>query len=345
MLKLTVGFSRNPRVEPLVDGTVKPQNIDLQFVLHPIAELFYRNLKFDEFDVSEMSLSAYLNVIERRDGSKWQWSGLPVFPSRAFHVWQDLFVNTDAKINHPGDLKGKRIGVPDYLVTAVVWMRIMLKELYGIKAEDNVWYLGRTKEFSHAAMFGLDQNPPPGVSINWLTEEQSLDVMLARGELDAAYGFAPRLDPALRDFRRIDRYGETPISGNPRIRKFLPDQGRQIISEYCRKTGILPANHFMFVQNRILEQHPWVALELYKAFQRAKEVAYERARRSRSTYLFFEGEDYKNQSETFGADPYPFGLKENRNMLEILFRCYHEERLTEKLARVEDIFFRTTLDT
>ena len=132
MLKLTVGFSRNPRVEPLVDGTVKPQNIDLQFVLHPIAELFYRNLKFDEFDVSEMSLSAYLNVIERRDGSKWQWSGLPVFLLQA-SIWLNLMVNEQANIHDLGDLKGKRFGVTDYLMKAAILRSIFIGDLYGLE--------------------------------------------------------------------------------------------------------------------------------------------------------------------------------------------------------------------
>lgn len=345
MVKLTLGFARNLRTEPLVDGSVQPQNIELDCVMCPIGELFYRNLEYDEFDVSEMSLSAFVMAGERGETSRWQWSGLPVFLSKAFHVWEDLFVRTGAGIQHPGDLKGKRVGVPDYLITAVIWMRIFLKELYGIRPGDITWYLGRTKEFSHTALFGLDENPPPGVSLHWLAEEQSFDVMLDRGELDAAYGFFPRIASAAPPFRRLDRYGGTPISGNPRIRKFLPDGGREIITEFYRRTGVLPANHFFFVQNRILEQHPWVALELYKAFERSKETAYERAQRLRSTYLLFEGQDRQIQEETFGPDIYPLGLRANRKMLELLFRACHEEGLTKELAIPEDVLYRTTWAT
>ena len=144
-LRLTMAFTDNPRVQPLKDGTVKPENIDLEFVTVDAGTLFYRNLKYDEFDASEMSISETLLAIERRDGTRWDWSALPVFLSRG-HVWPTLYVNTASGIEHLGDLKGKRIGVPDYDMTAALWFRATLKDLHGIEARDNVWYNGRTRE-------------------------------------------------------------------------------------------------------------------------------------------------------------------------------------------------------
>ena len=140
-LRLTMAFYDNPRVQPLKDGTVKPQNIDLECITLDPSALFQRNLLYDEFDVSEMSISETLLAIERRDGSKWDWSALPVFLSRG-HVWPTLYVNTASGIASLADLKGKRIGVPDYDMTAALWFRITLKDLYGIEARDNVWYNG-----------------------------------------------------------------------------------------------------------------------------------------------------------------------------------------------------------
>ena len=344
MVNLTVAVTRNPRFEPLIDGTVKPKNINLEFLVTTPPELFYRNLKYDEFDIFEMSISEFIITRERSDGSRWQWSGLPVFPTKAL-VWLGLYVNTNAGVNHLGDLKGKRVGVPDYVMTAALWFRAFLKELYGVKPEGVSWFVGRAKQFSHGAILGLDKTPPPGVSLTWLEEDQTFDVMLDRGELDAAYGFVPRHDPKIQTFGNIDRYGGTSFEGNPRMRKLFADGGRQLVQDFYRKTGVVPANHMVAVQNRILEKHPWVALELVKAFREAKQAAYERAKRWRAAYLLFEGEDHKKQAAEFGEDPFPFGIRENRKMLELLFRNSHEDGLTRKLARVEDVFYPTTLDT
>lgn len=344
MLNLTVAFSKNPRTEPLADGTVRPQDIDLKFVLIPPTELFYRNLKYDEFDVFEMSISEFLMTKEREETARWKWVGLPVFLSKAF-MFLNLYVNRESRLEKLADFKGKRVGVPDYPMTSALWLRIMLQELYGIKPVDMTWYNGRTRKFSHGAQLGLDKNPPPGISLRWLTEEQTFDVMLAGGDLDVAYGFIPPTDPQMKGAMNIDRYGGIPLGEDSKLRKLLPDNGHEVITDYFRKTGVLPANHMVAVQRRIVDEHPWVALELYKAFQNSKQAAYDRAKLLSSTYLLFEGEDVKNQAQTFGDDPFPLGVEKNGKMLEILFRASHSEGLTKTLKRPEDVFYRSTLDT
>src|SRR5688572_7707150 len=131
MLKLKFITALNPRLRPLIDGTVKPENIDLEFVLSPPSELFYHNLSDDDFDVSEMSMSECLIVKERNEPGKWKWSALPVFLSKAF-MWFSLTVNTGSRIERGEDFKGRRVAIPDYPMTAALWMRIMFKELFGI---------------------------------------------------------------------------------------------------------------------------------------------------------------------------------------------------------------------
>ena len=350
-LKLKVAFSDNPRVQPLKDGKVRPENIDLEVVTIPPNILFYQNLANGlEFDASEMSISETLLAKERNDTlgkGKWNWTPIPVFMSRG-QFWAGLYVNTSSGIDHFRDLKGKRIGVNDYIMTAALWFRVTLKELYGIEAWDNIWYNCRSKELSHAGEMGFHlegYGVVNGVTHHWLTADQTADVMLDRGELDAI--FPPEMSEGITAGKPtvIDRYGGTPMTGNPRIRRLVNDQGKAIISEFFRRTGCYHANHHLIVKNSILRENPWVAMELYKAFQRSKEVAYERARKAQSAYLYFEGNDWKEQTAVFGEDPYPLGLRAMRKTVERAIQGSLEQGLIRKPIKIEDLYFHTTLDT
>jgi 4,5-dihydroxyphthalate decarboxylase len=343
-IRLTIAFSDNPRVQPLKDGTVKPQGIDLDFVTLDPSELFLRNLLYDEFDVFEMSISETLLALERGDSSKWDWSALPVFLSRGHH-WPNLYVNTAAGIAGLGDLRGKRIGVPDYDMTAALWFRITLKELYGIEAADNVWFNGRTRALSHGGALGLDHAGPRGIEHHWLTADQTLDRMLDAGEIDACTAIRPAARVSSGDGTVVDRWGGTPIDGNPRLKKLLPDNGKATVFEFYRKTGCFQANHHVVVQNRVLAEHPWVALELYDAFRRSKEMAYERARRAAQTLVYFPGGDVAEQRGVIGDDPYPLGLGAMRPTVERAIRGSVEQGLLTRPLPLDRIYFRTTLKT
>src|SRR6202007_2353132 len=243
------------------------------------------------------------------------------------------------------DLKGKRIGVPDYDMTAALWFRIVLKDLYGIGAKDNVWFNGRTKELSHGGALGLDKMGPVGVTHHWLTVDQTLDVMLDRREIDACTATRPSNRVTAGDRTVIDRWGGTPIAGNPRLRKLLADDGKAVVFEYYRRTGFFQANHHVIVQNRILREHPWVALELFDAFKRSKEIAYDRARRHAAAYFYFPGKDREEQVAVFGEDPYPIGLRAMGKNVERAVRGSLEQGLLTKSLALEDIYYRTTLNT
>jgi 4,5-dihydroxyphthalate decarboxylase len=343
-LRLTIAFSDNPRLDPLRDGTVKPQNIELGFVTLEPGTLFFRNLVYDEFDVSEMSISETLLARERSDGKKWDWSALPVFLSRGHH-WPNLYVNAASGIAGLGDIKGKRIGVPDYEMTAALWFRITLKELYGIEARDNVWFNGRTKELSHAGALGLDKAGPAGVEHHFLSAEQTLDVMLDRGEIDACTAIRPQSRVTAGDRTVIDRWGGTEIRGNPRLRKLLDDDGKGVVFEFYRKTGCFQANHHVIVQNRILREHPWVALELYHAFRRSKEIAFERARRYETTRAYFPGRDFAEQHAAICGDPYPLCLGAMARNIERAIAGSVEQGLLTRPLALDEIYYRTTLKT
>src|SRR6266496_2043385 len=343
MLNLKVGVTKNPRFEPLIDGSIKPTKVDLDIVVTTPPELFFRNLKNDEFDVFEMSLSEYLITREQAKDNRWQWSPLPIFPAKAF-VWLGYFVNTASGIAGLGDFRGKRIGVPDYVMTAALWMRVFLRELHNIQPDEISWFIGRIPELSHGGVLGVDTRPPAGVDITWLTAAQSFDIMLDRGEIDAAYGFAPRHDPKLFKLN-IDRYGGTLLDGNPRLRKLFADGGRAVVEAFFNKTGLVPANHVIVAQRRLLDDNPWLAGELYKIFSESKQAAYERSNFAGPAYLYFESNERKTQAATFGDDPFPFGISKNQKMLEMLFRNSHAEGLTRNLARIEDVFHPALLHT
>jgi len=343
MLNLKIAVTKNPRFEPLVDGSVKSDQCHLDITVTTPPELFYRNLKNDEFDVFEMSLSEYLITREKAAGNRWQWRALPIFPAKAF-VWLGLYVNTSSGIRSLADLRGKRVGVPDYVMTAALWFRVFLRELYGIEPREVSWFIGRTKDLSHGGLLNADNEPPPQVSTTWLTAEQTFDVMLDRGEIDIAYGFAPRHDPKLFSLN-IDRYGGTPLEGNPRIAKLFTDGGCAVVKAFFQKTGIVPANHVIVAQRRLLEEHPWLGAEVLQLFTRSKQTAYERNNFGAPAYLYFDAMNRAEQAALYGDDPFPFGIEKNRHMLETLFRSSHEQGLTRKLARIEDVFHHSLLDT
>ena len=344
MLNVKLGVTKNPRFEPLINGTVKSAKLNLDIVVTTPPELFYRNLKNDEFDVFEMSLSEYLITREQAKGERWQWSALPIFPAKAF-VWLGLFINTGAGIHNLADLRGKRVGVPDYVMTAALWFRAFLRELHNIQPKEISWFIGRTKDLSHGGELGMDSKSPPGVSLRWLTTAETFDVMLDKGEIDAAYGFAPRHDKRLQSIDNIDRYGGTPLEGNPRLGKLFSDGGRETVEAFFQKTGVVPANHVIVAQRRLLEQHDWLTGELFKIFSESKLAAYEKDNFASPSYLYFESNDRAQQTSAFGTDPFPFGVKQNRKMLEMLFRNSHAEGLTQKLATIEEVFFPALLDS
>jgi len=343
MLNLKLGVTKNPRFEPLIDGSVKSDKLNMNIHVTTPPELFFKNLKNDEFDVFEMSLSEFLITREQAKGDRWQWQALPIFPAKAF-VWMTLFINTGAGIQTLCDLKGKRVGIPDYVMTAGLWFRVILKELCAIQPNEISWYIGRVQDLSHGGLLGMDTRPPAGVSTTWLTAAQTFDVMLDKGEIDAAYGFAPRHDPKLMTLN-IDRYGGTPLEDNPRLRKMFADGGLSIVEAFHKKTGIVPANHVIVAQRRLLEQQPWLPNEIVRLFSESKRIAYERGNFGSPAYLYFDDSDRTRQEKMVGNDPFPFGIKSNRQMLETLFRHSHEEGLTQRLAKIEEVFFPGLLDT
>jgi 4,5-dihydroxyphthalate decarboxylase len=291
----------------------------------------------------EMSIACALMAMERSDGARWNWKALPVFLSKSF-LFIHLYAHAASGIRSLADLKGKKVGAPDYPMDAILWLCIMLKELHGVEIKDIAWYNGRAKRVSHGAVLSLDKEPPEGIHLEWIPETDTLDLMLDRNELDAAL-LIPSSFQRIGDFETIDRYGGVPVLSNPKFVNLFKDRGRAVVTEYFRRTGVIPPNHIIVVKEKLLREHPWVALELYKAFRRSKEVAYERARELRSTVLLFGGNDLEEQAATFGEDPYPLGIRANRKMFDIAVQGCLSQGLIKKKLSAEEVFHSTTLDT
>jgi 4,5-dihydroxyphthalate decarboxylase len=318
-LELSLSINQYDRVAPLLTGEVKAHGITLNF--YPLAgpDIFYRQLKFSQFDVSEMSFSSFLMGRERG----WKYRALPVFNHREYE-YTKLLVRKDSGVERPEDLKGKRIGTGDYQQTAAVWFRGQLQHEFGVKPTDMEWFMARSQRYSHAGALG-GLKLPTGLKLSYATKD--LGTMLLNGELDVAhYQFGASIDRA-----------KTDVSGHPNLRYLFPDRKTEA-ARYYKKHGFFPAHHLTVVRESILEQYPWVAISLFEAFERAKALAMERTRSPRLSLVLFGTEILREQDQTFSPDPYVYGIKANAKMIDTLLTYSVEQGLTERKQPLEELF-------
>lgn len=327
-LQLGIALSSNDRTRPIIDGSVRPDGIDLvPTVLHP-SEMFWRQLHFAEFDVSEMSLSSLLIDIAHGDS---QWAALPVFTSRSF-FHTGAWIRVDRGIDRPEQLSGKRLGVPEYQQTAALWARGVLQHEFGVHAKDIEWHMERTEERSHGGATGFQ--PPAGIQLNRIPPEKSIGSMLLSGELDGTLLYIP-------DNNLVDRSRED-LHSSSKVRLLFPDPAAESV-RYYQKTGIFHINHGMVVRRSILEQHPWVALNIFNAMRRAKETVIARTKELTEVYFrlgLFPAETRK----ALAVDPYAYGVKSNRDILETITQYSFEQGLTPRKLALDEVFAPSTLD-
>ena len=327
-LQLSITLTANPRTRPILDGTVTPEGIDLiPTVLHP-SEMFWRQLRFADFDASELSFSSLM--IAKSKGDE-RWVGLPVFTTRHFfQTW--ALVRRDAGIESPADLKGKRVGVPDYQQTAALWSRGILQHEWGVAPKDMEFWMERVPSLSHGGATGF--KPPPGVTIHQIPLEKNIGTMMLSGELDATLHYtvnANLVDRATADLRN-----------HPDIRPLFPDPFAEG-ARYFRKTGIYPINHGMAIRKEIVDRHPWVVLNLYKAFERASDIA-DKQRIEHVEYHLAAGLLATEAGQALRTPLVRHGIKANRNVLETITQYVHEQGLTERRVALEEIFAPSTMD-
>jgi len=336
MSELTLSFisNFNERVEPLMNGTIKADGIDLIPTYSHPSETFWRQLKFQEFQVGEMSMSSYL--IARSRGV--DMIAIPVFPSRRFfHAEQSYHV--DSGVKEPGDLVGKRIGVGEYQQTAALWARGVLDHDFGVSQYKVDWYMERTDELSHGGATGF--TPPPGISFHRIPAEKSLASMLVNHEIDAA----PIAGHLSRAFNVIDRSTHIRASEGDwsKVKPLFPDQIAEA-KRFFSKYGFVPVNHTYTIRGDVYRAHPEVAVKLYDAFVEAKAYAIETLPECIPAALVFGPEYLAMTQEILGHDPFPYGVKANLAMLDTVTSYSHEQGLTLRKMKVEELFAKETLD-
>jgi 4,5-dihydroxyphthalate decarboxylase len=338
-LQINACMSRNSMTAPLLSGQIVPEAVEWAVsAIHP-SEMFWRQLKFGDFDVSEMSLSSLSIAASqgRRD-----WIAIPVFTSRRF-FHTGIVVRGDAGIETPADLIGKRVGVPEYQQTAALWSRGALQHEFGVSAEQLHWFMERPPAKSHGGSTAF--TPPPGVELEYIPPTTSMGEMLSRRELDAALVF-------IADRNLVDRTrpGATALSD---LRTLFPDPVAEGV-RYYRATGLLPVNHTVVIRASLLEKQPWLALNIYSAFVAAKEAAIAEVVGAPGFGLRDDGPlapwvqlgaiapDVPGQVRS--VDALPYGIQGQRHVLDTLETYLVEQGLVKTKVQVDDLFAPSTLD-
>lgn len=325
----------NELIEPLLKGVIEAEGVELVATRSIGAVTFWRQLKFQEFDVAAMSIASY--VMAKMRGVNIDLVAIPIFPSRRFMQTQ-LSYHVDSGIRRAEDLTGKRIGVEEYQQSASVWARGILEHDFGVSQYKVHWYMERDEEFSHGGATGF--TPPAGISFQRVPRDKSLASMLVYNEIDVAsvhkaFDEVPNI---------IDK--STRVRGREgdwsRVKPLFPDpiaEGRRFFQQH----GYIPPVNIYVIRGELYRAHPWVALKLCDAFEKSKQWAYDHLRESIPASLVF-GEHYLAQTrEIFGADPFPYGIKRNREMLEAMMGYAHEQGLVPTRPKIEDLFVPSTL--
>jgi 4,5-dihydroxyphthalate decarboxylase len=322
-LQLSVAIGDYDRMRPLVDGLVQIDSVDAQFMLLDPEEIFFRAFRHADFDVCELSLSSY--SVKTAAGTS-PYIAVPVFPSRAFRH-TSVYVRTD-RIKSPADLKGRRVGVPEYQLTANIWVRLFLEEDYGIRPSDITWVRGGYEHPGRIEKISL--NLPDDVKVENARADATISDLLASGEIDAVIG--PRAPSC------FDR-------GHPNVGYLFADP-QATATEWYRRTRLFPIMHTLGIRRTLAEKHPWLPVAIYKAFERSKAMALTKLSDTSATKvtLPFVEEQLGAARRLMGEDFWSYGLESNREVLRRFLERHHAEGLSSRLLTPEELFHPSALE-
>ena len=321
-LSLSVAVGDYDRTRALVDGSVGIDGVNPAVLTLSPEEIFFRAFRHAEFDICELSLSSF--TVQTANGVS-PYVGVPAFVSRAFRH-TSIYVRRD-RIKRPADLKGRRIGVPEYQLTANVWARAFLEDDYGVKASDMIWVRGGIDEPGRPEKIAIAL--PPDVRLENAPEGATISGMLERGEIDAF--MAPR-PPSC-------------AATNPNV-GWLFDDPTAVAKDYYTRTGIFPIMHLVGVRRTLVAQHPWLPATVLKAFELAKSAGLKKLADTSATKvtLPFVEEQLAAARDLMGADFWSYGVEANRATLDAFLKRHHADGLSARRLTVEELFYPAALE-
>ncbi len=323
-LNLSIAIGDYDRNRPLTDGAVKIDGVDPVFMKLCPEEIFFRAFRTQDFDVCELSLSSF--TLKTALGTC-PYVGIPAFVSRCFRH-TSIYVRTD-RVKEPKDLRGRKVGVPEYQLTANVWARAILEDDFGIRPSDIHWIRGGIEHAGRPEKIAVKL--PEGVRLDDAPEGVTISELLDRGEID---GFmAPRAPSAT-------------ALANPNVGWLFRDPMAAGM-DYFRRTGIFPIMHLIGLRRTLAERHPWLPAAVFKAFEQSKSVALGQLSDVSATKvtLPFVEETLKAARELMGEDFWPYGVEPNVKTLEAFLRHHHSQGISPRLVHVAEMFHPATLET
>ena len=321
-LQLSVAIGDYDRVRPLIDGAVAIDGVDPTFMTLVPEEIFFRAFRHAEFDICELSMSSFTVKTAQGDNP---YVGVPAFLSRAFRH-TSIYVRTD-RVRAPADLKGRKIGVPEYQLTANVWARAILEDDHGVKPADVTWVRGGIETPGRPEKISIDL--PKEIKIESAPDGSTISQLLERGDIDGFMAPRPPFIPG----------------GNPHVGWLFADP-TAAARDYYRRTRIFPIMHMVGVRRTIAERHPWLPAAVLKAFTQAKAVALAKLSDTSATKvtLPFVEEQLTAVRALMGEDFWSYGVAPNRHAIETFLRHHHGQGLSPRRLAVEELFHPSTLE-
>jgi 4,5-dihydroxyphthalate decarboxylase len=323
-LQLSLAVGDYDRTRAIFDGRAKIEGCDITAVMLEPEEAFHRAFKFQEFDVSEISMSSYIMTTARGEA---HYIAIPAFVSRLFRH-SGIYIRTDRGIRRPEELKGKTIGLPEYQMTANVWIRGILQEEYGVKPGDIKWRRGGLEEAGREERAAIKL--PANVELQSVPNDRTLSDMLAKGEID---GLISARAPSCF------------LQGAANVERLFPDYPAAE-EAYFKKTRIFPIMHAIGIRRSLVEKYPWLAVSVYKAFLKAKAICTHELGQigHLATTLPWSVYEYERLRKVMGDDYWSYGAHENKHTLETLARYSHEQGLSVRQLSFKEMFARPTYD-